>query len=221
MGKKRTRRLSSDAVGTPHLDGGTWGIRVMGFDEAVRFAEIASKTTFERDPEDGNRILRGDGGQPIKRYAGDINEQVDFAISLVDYVHDYDINDRAIALDRVEEKWVMTDAKSGEVIESIAVNPKKNVKASELVTILIKDMGTSEYEVDDKGLEFAGNPGQLRLRDAATNEAAREKLIKATPTLRGADFEKGTVRTRENHFFWVLRESARLAGEQSGVVSGN
>jgi hypothetical protein len=83
MKKLVLRKFSSDAIPTEHPDlGGTFNIRPMTFDEALRYAELVTKQDFARDS--AGRIVYNRDGSPAMKYAGDPREHIEFAASLLD-----------------------------------------------------------------------------------------------------------------------------------------
>lgn len=94
MKKLVIKKISNDAVPIEHPEiGGTFYIRPMSFDEALRYAELVTKEDFERDT-DGRIVYRRDGA-PAKKYAGDPREHIDFAADLVERVDNVEFEDGA------------------------------------------------------------------------------------------------------------------------------
>jgi hypothetical protein len=138
MKKLVLKKISKDSIATEHPElGGRFHIRPMDYDEALRYAEIVTKTDFERDAR-GNIVYRRNG-DPAKKYAGDPREQIDFAASLVERVENIEFEGGAPFEETQDNmRWLLTLMATDDVEKEIPVDAEGNeldpqkLKAEEL-----------------------------------------------------------------------------------------
>jgi len=144
-----------DAVPIDLLDGGTLGIYPMTFDRADAYTDLVTRTDYARD-EKGNILYNQKTGEPVRRFAGTTQDEVDFAVGLVAYVKNLEKHDGTpLELNGASESDRQT------------------------IVAFLKELNTSEITLDSKGQEFIGAPGQVR----ADGSEKQPKTLRVTEPL--------------------------------------